>query len=447
MATKNTTLSIHSRIAHEIKAAKKTLFNRHREGLPLRAALDQFAVDICHRFEKVAPPVQPTTQTLASESGATGSEVFDEIQEQAMRAIMTLLNARGIPCCIKRAFADSLEEVAKIAGINQRTIWTTTPGPSLTVNSKVLWEVFETPSVSEMWDLPRKPDEPKRRPQEETDEEVAKAEAKLVAYFLEGGLPDFLMNAILPVIDRAFDHFGLPKPECDPSIGSGLGDYDEENLYPLFLKTKLTSLEEIWPNEDDTFEETPSNLARSIAHILSSSLSPARLKREVGDFVNDISSRIDDSPERVEKVLAYGQCGYLLCPGSDDPLNPCPGPDSSGKHVGEKEEADDPEQDHVDVTLPNGEQVELYGDAADMANEPPSEAQKVLRALAELLHNPETPSDVFEALAGFVADQSNSAGQDVFHCDDVLKRVLNSVPGDERMRARSQREEVSNAAN
>ncbi len=43
----------HSEIALAIKAAKKQMFKRHREGMDLREAADKFCVDICTRFEDI----------------------------------------------------------------------------------------------------------------------------------------------------------------------------------------------------------------------------------------------------------------------------------------------------------------------------------------------------------------------------------------------------------
>ena len=65
----------------------------------------------------------------------------------------------------------------------------------------------------------------------------------VAANFFEGGPPDFLMEAMLITLTAAFDHFGLPKPVS--AIGEGLGDYDAQNLQPLFLKTKLFSLDKL----------------------------------------------------------------------------------------------------------------------------------------------------------------------------------------------------------
>lgn len=437
MQRKNTTLDLHAKLAHEIKSAKRTMFKRHREGVPLRAAADQFVIDITNRFHSVVPDHEPPTdlagvleqdnrehailEQVRAETEATPTpktEVFDEVQEQAMRAIMALLDARAIPTCIKRGLADALEETAKIAGVNHRTIWTTNPGPGLNLNSKVLWEVFETPTVQEMWDLPRK-----RDVLTETDEQRVKAEAKQVADFLESGAPDFLTEQMIAALDDAFDHFGLPRPVCE----MGQGDYDAENLKPLFQKTKLFNLNDIEQN-------TVANLSWAIAHVLNSPITPARLKQKVGEFVTDISSPIfDDSQEIVEQALGFGQCGYAGCPGSDDPLKPCPGPDTSGAHVGEQEH-DKHDDESVTATLPDGEKVELYGDAVDLAKAKPVNG-KVLRAMSELLHNPETPGDLYESVAEFVCEATSSITEDVLHSDDSLARMLNGLSPDETMGA------------
>lgn len=86
------------------------------------------------------------------------------------------------------------------------------------------------------------------------------------------------------------------------------------------------------------------------------------------------------------------------------------------------------EHDHVDVTLPNGKELRLYGDAADMAKEPPIGSQRTLRAVLELLHNPETPQNLFEAVAAFVCEQSNEAGlSGILHREPVLIEILKTV--------------------
>lgn len=352
MPSKDTTLSIHQRVAHEIKGAKKTMFRRHREGQSLANAANTFLWDVQNRLHKVIHPDGPARRAKSDSDTDVRfeTEVFDEVQEQAMRAIMTLLDSRGIPTCIKRALADALEETAKIAGVNQRTIWTTNPGPGLKVNSKILWEVFETPTVREMWDVPSE-----RDVINETDEQRAKAEAQLVARFLQGGPPDFLMEAMLAALDRAWEHvFGQPHDPYE--------DYTAENLEPLFLKTKLISWDEMWPDDDEQ----------------------------------------DDAQKGPESVTA---------------------------------------------TLPDGQEVELYGDAVDMVREETQDGvdQKVLQAISELLHNPLTPQDLFEKVAEFTCEQSNRAGEEVYHSPVVLGAVLASVqPDDLRSATLAARSESEN---
>jgi hypothetical protein len=83
------------------------------------------------------------------------------------------------------------------------------------------------------------------------------------------------MQAMLAVIGDAFDHFGLAKPESD--IGEGLGDYDQQNLQPLFRLTKLTNWDELWHGRE--------RLATAISDILTSEETPPPLFDAVADFV------------------------------------------------------------------------------------------------------------------------------------------------------------------
>ncbi len=55
MQSKNNTLDLHKTVAHEIKAAKKRMFKRHREGMPLPEAASAFCVDMAARFRAVVP--------------------------------------------------------------------------------------------------------------------------------------------------------------------------------------------------------------------------------------------------------------------------------------------------------------------------------------------------------------------------------------------------------
>ena len=53
---------------------------------------------------------------------------------------------------------------------------------------------------------------------------------------------------------------------------------------------------------------------------------------------------------------------------------------------------------------------------------------KVRLALYELLHNPDCPQDLFEAVGQFTCDQSNEGAENIYHSDQVLALVLASVP-------------------
>jgi hypothetical protein len=52
---KNNTLHLHSKLALEIKAAKKTMFRNHREGLNVRDAADKFVIDVSNRLGAILP--------------------------------------------------------------------------------------------------------------------------------------------------------------------------------------------------------------------------------------------------------------------------------------------------------------------------------------------------------------------------------------------------------
>jgi hypothetical protein len=351
MHDKNT-LSLHARIALEIKAAKKTMFKRHREGQSMPNAANSFLWELQNRLHKALvetgqqPPERPTRLAnrvppvhvpIAGTVGADGIKLFDDVVDEA-----------------------KLDERDRVQG---------------EVNAILTW--FDSPT------------------------------------------PDFISDAVMDAITRACEHFGIEEPEYEVGYQGQTCDV----LTQLFAKTKMFKLDDI--------ENSLGDLSWAISHILNSSAAPARLRQSVGEFVTDISTPLlDDSQEIIEKALGFGQCGYGLCPGSDDPLNPCPGPDAH-----EKEER----TDHVTATLPNGKEVELYGDAVDLAKEPVAD-QKVIRALSELLHNPETPQGLFVAISEFVTDQSNEAGpENLYHSDVGLSHVLDSVPAEERRAATLER--------
>ena len=331
--SKNNTPALHATLAREIKAAKKTLFKRHREGMPLRDATTKFVVDIANQFHDVVVPdhESPTVNDK-------GVELFSDIVDEA-----------------------KLDERDRVQG---------------EVNSMLT--------------------------------------------FFDSSQPEFINDAVVDAIGRACEHFGIDEPEYEV----GYEGQTRDVLTQLFAKTKMLELRDI---------ETPlSDLSWAISTIVKSPIAPERLRRDVGDFATDINE-LDESPEGIEKALGFGVCGYGGCPGTGDPLNPCPGPDAEGNHKTETEDEED-DDDGVTVTLPNGKEVTLHGDAADMAKEPPSGNQKVLRALSELLHNPQTPSGLFEAVAEFVCEQSNEVGLGgILHSAPVLIEILKTVkPEDTR---------------
>ncbi len=107
----------------------------------------------------------------------------------------------------------------------------------------------------------------------------ARREARTVAAFLNGGAPDFLMGAMMSAIDDAFNYHGLPKPSDD----LGVKDYDEQNLYPLFLKTKLTNWGDLYPDEH--------RVSDSVLELLHNPQTPEALYQAVAGFLCDQSNK------------------------------------------------------------------------------------------------------------------------------------------------------------
>ncbi len=79
--------------------------------------------------------------------------------------------------------------------------------------------------------------------------------------------------------------------------------------------------------------------------------------------------------------------------------------------------------------------------------------EKVPAAVFELLHNPQTPDDLFEKVSEFVTDRLNSTkGSDqILHSAPALALIIDSYPADQLMgaieAARATVKEVSNVAN
>ncbi|MGI9068618.1 MAG: hypothetical protein ACR2HX_19720 [Pyrinomonadaceae bacterium] len=170
----------------------------------------------------------------------------------------------------------------------------------------------------------------------ETELQRAKAEAKHVEDFLNTDSPDFLSNLMLTALDRAFEHFGLPRPEMPDD--QEVGNYNAENLEPLFLKTKLLSWDEIsndrepdyvtvtLPNgrelelygaaADEARKEMDAHpdwirLANAIEEICSNPATPADLKNLVYDFLHsnsgDIWGKLIVTPPMIVKILVHSK--------------------------------------------------------------------------------------------------------------------------------------------
>lgn len=80
--------------------------------------------------------------------------------------------------------------------------------------------------------------------------------------------------------------------------------------------------------------------------------------------------------------------------------------------------------------------------------------ERVFQAMFELLHNPQTPKNLYENVAQFVCEQSSECSDDLYHTPEFLKEVLESVRPEELMAARERlslridnEEEVNDATN
>jgi len=174
----------------------------------------------------------------------------------------------------------------------------------------------------------------------ETELQRAKAEAKHVEDFLNTDSPDFLSDLMLTALDRAFEHFGLPRPQAPDD--QGVGDYNVENLEPLFLKTKLVSWNDIdqgarshssepepitatLPNGkevelygdaaelagENTMHPDWLRLADAVAEICSNGATPADLKNSVLDFLHsnsgDTWGKLIVTPPMIVKILVHSK--------------------------------------------------------------------------------------------------------------------------------------------
>jgi hypothetical protein len=65
------------------------------------------------------------------------------------------------------------------------------------------------------------------------------------------------------------------------------------------------------------------------------------------------------------------------------------------------------------------------------------EKTRVVRALSELLHNPQTPSDLYQECAEFVCNANNSMEEkkNTLHSEPSLAMLLDAIPAEESMGA------------
>jgi hypothetical protein len=174
----------HMAIARAIKNAKRNLFRRHREGMDIYQAIQEFLEEAQEDLVVAVPDHDETKVQTKPANPASG------VQNSAYPASPLQKSAKANP-------------TQKSADPENFTI-------------------AKTPT---------------------DDQERARREARTVAAFLNGGPPDFLMTVMMDAIGGAFLYHGIPEPG-EPGAPD---DYTEENLYPLFLKTKLTRLTDIYP--------------------------------------------------------------------------------------------------------------------------------------------------------------------------------------------------------
>lgn len=175
--------------------------------------------------------------------------------------------------------------------------------------------------------MPRKNSTPKTKRRTATIRELVAEEKKnkkaarhVIDLFDKTNCPDFVTNAVMDALIKASELKGVHVWHED-------GNFDETALANLFCVTQRLDL--------DRNPTTPrGRLAAALAEIMSNDLTPERLHRDVGNFITDISTQLlDDSEEMIDKALAFGNCGFVKCPGRDEGTV-CPGPESHEESEG-----------------------------------------------------------------------------------------------------------------
>ncbi len=86
---------------------------------------------------------------------------------------------------------------------------------------------------------------------------------------------------------------------------------------------------------------------------------------------------------------------------------------------------DDTGLEFIDVTLPNGQKVDLYGDAVGMAHDTHPDWIRLARAIYEICTNTATPPELFNAVTDFLhANGSDIWGKLIVQPHMVVKILV-----------------------
>jgi hypothetical protein len=112
----NQDTKIHSEIALAIRGAKKQMFKRHREGMPLRDAAHRFSVDLVKEFHDMIPDHEPILSPeefqlhLERELEREKEEAQENDREKVLQSLFELLNNKQTPSELWQALAEFVTE-------------------------------------------------------------------------------------------------------------------------------------------------------------------------------------------------------------------------------------------------------------------------------------------------------------------------------------------------
>ncbi|MGI9068566.1 MAG: hypothetical protein ACR2HX_19460 [Pyrinomonadaceae bacterium] len=312
---KNSTLALHAALAHEIKSAKKQMFKRHREGVPLWAAANQFKVDITERLDRIAPKENGAARGLESVTNVTPATESQELNHLGVVPQISdepLDTSETAPMGV----ISTMVEKPGMTPIGAKDRMGTT-GPQRAVRVPIIGTVGD--DGIKLFD-------------EEREEARVNLEVDNVLRFFDSQSPDFISSEVVYAIDLACNHFGIDQPtyDDDPLTGE---TQTRAILTKLFAKTKLFHLPD--DDDDDSVEATllngkkidlygdaadlarePSDthpdwlrLADAVAEICSNGATPADLKNSVLDFLHsnsgDIWGKLIVTPPMIVKILVH----------------------------------------------------------------------------------------------------------------------------------------------